>query len=192
MPYFHLVETQASKMKVLIESDRILLRKVMESDVDDFHELDSDPEVHRYLGNTPHTERAQSVKTVTDLLQQYKDNGIARLAIIDKNTKEFIGWSGLKLEKGLRPDREYIDIGYRLKRKHWGNGYATEAAKLSLKLGFEVLGYEEIGAAAEVEHIVSNHILSKIRMTQGEPFLYKEFTLNWYTIYKASYLKLYP
>lgn len=178
-------------MEIFIESDRILLREIMEWDVEDFYELDSDPEVHRYLGNTPITHIDQASATIKDIRGQYNERGIGRLAIIDKRSLEFIGWSGLKLERNLRPEREYYDIGYRLKQKFWGRGYATEAAELSLKYAFEDRKLEKIGAAAEVDHVVSNHILQKIGMTPSGTFEYKEFTLNWYEMGKEDYLKKY-
>ena len=65
-------------------------------------------------------------------MEQKAKNGMARLAIIEKETQEFIGWTGIKFEENLRFEN-YYDLGYRLKKKFWGKGIASETAKLSLK-----------------------------------------------------------
>lgn len=106
-------------MEIKFETKRFFLRRITLEDVNDFFELDSDPEVHKYLGGKPVTEISQSETMVKDVLAQYERNGIGRLAVIDKNTGDFIGWSSLKLEDAIR-DYNYYDIGYRLKQKYWG------------------------------------------------------------------------
>lgn len=108
-------------------------------DVDPFFEMDSDPEVHKYLGTQPVKSRDQIVETIHYVRQQYIDNGIGRWAIADKFTNQFIGWTGLKLVKEIMNNQtNYYDLGYRLLRKYWGRGYATETAQASLSYGFDI------------------------------------------------------
>ena len=66
------------------------------------YELDADPEVHKYLGNKPVTNREQTVEVINFIRQQYIHNGIGRWAIIDKKSKEFLGWTGLKLVSDVK------------------------------------------------------------------------------------------
>lgn len=177
-------------MKIYTQSKRFLLREIVEADAADMFELDSDPEVHKYLGNKPVKNIAEVEQMIQFIRAQYEENGIGRWAIIDKLTNEFIGWSGLKLEKQLRKEFHYYDIGYRLKRKYWGQGIATETAIESLRYGFEQLELEEICAAAAIEHKASNHILSKIGLTFSGTFDYEEEPHNWYILRKVDWLNL--
>ncbi len=88
-------------MKVFAETDRFILREILITDIDGMFELDSDPEVHRYLGNSPVTDKEQIATVIKYIRQQYIDYGIGRWAIIDKDRNDFIGWAGLKFVTDL-------------------------------------------------------------------------------------------
>jgi ribosomal-protein-alanine N-acetyltransferase len=173
----------------LFESDRFYMRRINRDDVQDFYELDADPEVHRFLGNEPVQSIEQSQKMIEDVLEQYEKYGIGRSAIIDKLTGAFIGWTGIKWETQPINDKNgYHDIGYRLKRKYWGNGIATETALASLTYGFEELKLEKICGAAVDAHLVSNHILKKIGLQFVEQFYFHGNELcNWYVLNKKDW-----
>ena len=151
-------------------------------------ELDSDPEVHKYLGNNPVKTIQESEKIIPIIRKQYIDNGIGRWAIIDKKSKEFIGWSGLKYETALR-NFNYYDLGYRLKKEFWGKGIATETALAALKYGFEELNLKEICAAAAPENIASNKVIQKVGFSFLEIFNYEGDVCNWYTLQKKEWDK---
>jgi len=163
------------------------MRKIDKNDVQDFYELDSDPDVHIYLGNSPVKTLEESEKMIDHVLFQYKEYGLGRLAIIDKKSNEFIGWSGLKYETGIR-EFKYYDLGYRLKKKYWGKGVATETAIASLQYGFNELNLNEICAAAVVGNLASNRVLQKMGMTQGETFHFHGEKCNWYSLSKENFL----
>lgn len=165
-----------------IETERLILRAVTTEDSQDFFEMDSNPNVHKYLGKKPVKTIEESRSMIYNILDQYQTNGIGRLAIIDKNTNDFIGWSGIKYEQNLRKEFNYYDVGYRLKERYWGNGYATEAALASIEYGFKELNLKEICAAAEIEHIASNIILKKIGMMPSGTFMYDDKPHNWYSL----------
>ena len=174
-------------MNILFETERFIIRELEETDVEGMFALDSDPDVHKFLGNTPIKTKDESLKMIRHVRQQYRDNGIGRLAIVEKSSGAFVGWTGLKLEKGVRADREYYDLGYRLLQKYWGKGIATETAIASLKYGFETLQLEEIHAAADVDHIASNTVLKKVGMQFVETFLFEDVPHNWYSIKKKDW-----
>ena len=174
-------------MKIFIETNRLILRAIEESDVQGIFELDSDPEVHKYLGRKP-IKSMEEAKTIIRYIQnQYAENGIGRWAVIDKATNEFVGWSGLKYEKEVREEMDYYDLGYRLKKKFWGKGIATETALESLKYGFQVLNLEEIYAGAHIDNIGSNKVLQKVGLKFIETFEYDKAPHHWYKINKNEW-----
>jgi len=179
-----------TNVKIVAETDRLIVREILPSDVDGMFEMDSDPEVHKYLGNKPVTEKEQISQVIHFVRQQYIDNGIGRWAIIDKTSNEFIGWTGLKFVTDLTNNHQnYYDLGYRLKRKYWGQGIATETALISLDYAFNVLNVNELYAAASVENIGSNKILQKIGMHFVETFYYQDIRCNWYRMDENTFEK---
>mgnify|MGYP000459923701 CR=1 FL=1 len=128
-------------MKFHIETERLLLRELRLTDLEGMFALDSDPEVHKYLGNKPVKSIEESKKILESVLTQYKERGIGRFAVIEKSTGEFVGWSGLRLntEYNMNGFTKYYDIGYRLIKRFWGKGYATESGKAAIDYAFHVL-----------------------------------------------------
>jgi len=122
-----------------MESSRLTYRELLPSDDEAMFELDSNPNVHLYLGNNPATNIEQSRDYIKQVREQYRTNGIGRMAAILKETGEFIGWAGLKLESNVNGHDRFYDVGYRFIECYWGNGYATEAAQFFVNYGFEVL-----------------------------------------------------
>jgi ribosomal-protein-alanine N-acetyltransferase len=175
-------------MKIYLESDRLILRSLEDSDLEGMYALESDPEVHKYLGNQPLQNRDECMDIIRYIQQQYKDYGIGRWAVIDKASGEFAGWSGLKCETIVR-DYDYWDVGYRLRREFWGKGIATETATMALKYGFETLGFEKICGGAHVENIASNIVLKRIGLNLVESILYNGDPHYWYELSKEEWNK---
>ena len=177
-----------NNFRVFLETERLILREILPSDVNGLFELDSDPKVHRYLGNKPVTNKEQVIEVVEFIRQQYIDYGIGRWAIVDKKTKEFIGWTGFKFVTELTNNHQnYYDLGYRLIRKYWGQGIATETAVASLDYAFNKLNTEKVYAMADVENDRSNRILSKVGLKFIETFDLEGIKHNWYKIDKNDY-----
>lgn len=177
-------------MNIHIETERCILRDIEESDVDGLFELDSDPEVNKFLGNRPLKTIDEAEKIIRFIRKQYQENGIGRWAIIDKETHDFMGWTGLKLESKIRKEVSYYDLGYRLKKEYWGKGIGTETARASLHYGFNQLALHEICAAAHIHNEASNRILQKIGLDFIETFEYDGATHNWYKMRKSDFLEL--
>jgi len=175
-------------MKVFAETDRFFLREILPTDIDGMFELDSDSEVHRYLGNKPVTDKDQIVALINFIRQQYIDNGIGRWAIIDKKTNGFIGWTGLKFVTDLTNNhKHYYDLGYRLIKKYWGQGIGTETAIASLDYAFDKLNADKVYAMADCENVGSNKILKKVGLKFIETFDFDGISHNWYKIERAEY-----
>lgn len=170
-------------MKNPIETERLLLREVVFSDVDGMFELDSNPNVHIYLGNKPVTTIEQSALYIENLQQQYKDFGTGRWAVILKETNEFIGWSGIKfITDEINNHKNFYEIGYRFIEKHWGKGYATEAGKAFIDHAFNEMKVEAVYAFADEGNDNSRKILEKLGLQFVNSFEYEGEMEVWYKI----------
>jgi len=79
-------------MKTIIETERLYFREILPEDGPGMFEMDSDPDVHRFLGRRPVKTLAESLAQIENIRQQYVDYGVARLAIVEKGTDQFVGW----------------------------------------------------------------------------------------------------
>ncbi|MBK9107643.1 MAG: GNAT family N-acetyltransferase [Saprospiraceae bacterium] len=175
-------------MKIFVETERFILREIVPTDIEGLYELDSDPEVHRYLGNEPVTDKDKLSNVIQLIRQQYIDNGIGRWAVVHKKTEEFVGWSGLKLERNLINDHQnYYDLGYRIQRKYWGQGIASETAKATLNFGIEQLQLQEVFSIVHCDNLASQAVLNKLGFVKdgifecdGEPHFWCQLNIeNW-------------
>jgi [ribosomal protein S5]-alanine N-acetyltransferase len=178
-------------MIFFIETERLILRDLLPTDGDGMFELDSNAEVHRYLGNNPIKTIEETQKIIENIHQQYLENGIGRWATIEKSNGNFIGWSGLKFVKDTESGHtNYYDVGYRFIPQYWGKGYATESAKAALKYGFTELNLDEIIGTANVENIKSRRILEKCGLKFVEHYMWKDIKCDWLKITKEEWAKL--
>ena len=163
-----------------LETKRLFFRELITSDAEALFELDSNPEVHRYLGNNPVTSIGQVEAAITNIRKQYKDNGIGRWAAILKDTGEFIGWAGLKLENNINGQERYYDLGYRFIQRFWDKGYASEASKAFVEYGFNVLKLEKINAFTDADNAASRRVLEKAGLDFVNFFDYDGARHAWY------------
>jgi RimJ/RimL family protein N-acetyltransferase len=178
-------------MKFIVETERLWLREIYPEDDAGLFELDSNPEVHRYLGNNPVSNIEQIRQVIQYIRQQYLDNGIGRWAIIEKNTNHFVGWTGLKLVRDkVNNHQNYYDLGYRLIQKYWGLGYATESARASLDYGFHQLNIPVIYAAADSGNLASKNVLRKMGFRHVEFFEQDGILTDWLELTKPEWLTI--
>jgi RimJ/RimL family protein N-acetyltransferase len=146
-------------------------------------ELDSDPEVHQYLGRRPIKTIEESRNLIAFIREQYNKNGIGRWAVVEKETQQFAGWAGLKLiTEPINHHTHYYDLGYRFIRRYWGKGFATEAAKASLVYGFGKMQLNEIYGMAHIHNMASQQVLTKVGLQYVETFDYEGDQMHWYKI----------
>ena len=172
-------------MKIFAETERLLLRELLPEDINGLLQLDSDPEVHQYLGQKTISTIEESSQNLNYIRKQYIDNGIGRWAVIEKETNQFIGWSGLKLITELTNGHiNYYDLGYRFIKEYWGKGYATESAKASISYAFNQLNANEVYAIADIDNLASIKILEKLGLKRINIFQYDGKPHHWLKIEK--------
>ena len=145
-------------MKVILETDRLLLREYVEDDAEAFFRLNSDPEVLRFVPDKRllNVEQARQI-LIDHPIADYRKYGFGRGACILKSTGEQIGFAGLKYLEEL----DEVDVAFRLMRTHWGLGLATEAALAAVRFGFTDLDLKRIIGLVMPENIASVRVLEK-------------------------------
>jgi RimJ/RimL family protein N-acetyltransferase len=147
-------------MKLITETERLLLREFTADDALLILQLNSDPRVTRYTGDPVRDEQHASEVLTHIILPQYSLYGHGRWAVHTRQDGAFIGWCGLK----TRPERGEVDLGFRFLASTWGKGYATESAWASLRVGFDKLALPRIVGRAMPENLASLRVLEKCGM----------------------------
>lgn len=172
-----------------LETERLILRKFEETDGERMFLLDSNAEVMKYIGMPPLSDISESQNVIKIIRQQYADNGVGRLAVIEKESNLLIGWSGLKLlTQEVNGYNNVYDLGYRFMPEFWGKGYALESAQASLDFGFNGLKIDTIYAHAHSKNLASNHILRKLGFRQTGEFTEPDGICFWYKLNRENYL----
>jgi ribosomal-protein-alanine N-acetyltransferase len=170
-------------MNLILETERLILREMLPSDAAALFEMDSNPNVHKYLWNKPLTSIDGVYQYIEMVRNQYLENNIGRFVVVLKETNELIGWAGLKYNTEIVNNKvHFYDIGYRLNEKFWGKGYASEASFAWLDYGFNVIKIKVMEAAAHTDNIASNRILQKIGLKMTEKYLEEGVSWNWYEL----------
>lgn len=171
-----------------LETERLILRKLEETDAERLFLLDSNPEVMKYIGVPPVSDLSESQKIIGNIRQQYFDHGIGRLAVIEKESGLLIGWSGLKLlTQETNGYKNVYELGYRFLPEYWGKGYASESVRASLDFGFNELKTDVIYAYAHSEHRSSQHILEKSGFVKTGEFAEPDGICFWYELRREDY-----
>ncbi len=166
----------------MLQSERLYYRELLPTDDEAMFAMDSNPEVHTYLYDPVIHDIEQSRKVIDYVRQQYKDVGLGRMAVILKETNEFIGWAGLKLESNVNGYDKFYDIGYRLMPQHWGKGYATEATHFFLDYAFTTIKVKKVNAYAFQDNGASVRVLEKCGLRRMENFVQDGVETIWFEI----------
>lgn len=147
-----------------LRTDRLLLRRWRPDDLDPFASLCRDPEVMKFIGPGKIRNRQQTKKSIEAFEQEWQEKGFGPFAVELLESRSFIGFTGLSTPTFLPEIMPAVEIGWRLARDHWGQGYATEAAQASLKFGLEYLRLPAIVSIIQRDNKASRKVIKKIGM----------------------------
>ncbi len=150
--------------KQALKTDRLLLRRWLPQDIDAFVAICRDPEVMRFIGSGDTRTREQTEASIEAFEHEWDEKGFGLFAVELLETNSFIGFSGLSEPTFLPEIMPAIEIGWRLSREHWGQGYATEAAYAALKFGLNDLGLQAIVSIVQTENEASRNVIRKLGM----------------------------
>jgi RimJ/RimL family protein N-acetyltransferase len=148
---------------ITLRTERLVLRQWRDSDIAPFAAMGADPEVMRYFPSllTP----AQVDAAVARFSHRIATTGWGLWAL--ERDGEFLGFTGLSVPSFEAAFTPCVEVGWRLARHAWGNGYATEAARAALEFGFGELGLREIVSFTAVENAPSRAVMERIGMTRN-------------------------
>ena len=125
-----------------LRTERLLLRQWRDEDLEPFAALNADPETMRFFPAPP--SREQSDALAERARRQIEEEGWGLWAVEVVDGPSFVGFVGLARPSFEEHFTPAVEVGWRLVREHWGNGYATEAGRAALAHGFEELNLAEV------------------------------------------------
>jgi RimJ/RimL family protein N-acetyltransferase len=146
---------------IFLETERLVLRRFTEDDVDNLVELDSDPDVMHFINGGRPTPRDEIENEVLPMFLDYYERfaGYGFWAAVEKPTEEFVGWFHFRPAEGAHPGE--VELGYRLRRSAWGKGYATEGSRALIHKGFAEFGVQRVFASTMVVNVASRRVMEK-------------------------------
>ncbi|HQZ09605.1 MAG TPA: GNAT family N-acetyltransferase, partial [Ornithinibacter sp.] len=145
-------------------TERLVLRQWRESDLEPFARLNADPEVMRWFPAP--LSRDQSDAMVDRLSGLIEAESWGMWALERRDTGEFIGFTGLGVPRQVLPFQPCVEVGWRLAATAWGHGFATEAAREALRVGFDELGLTEIVSFTAVPNMRSRAVMERLGMVR--------------------------
>lgn len=147
---------------------RLLLRRWRDADRAPFTALNADPEVMRHFPAP--LDRAESDAWVDGCEQRFVGQGFGLWALEVLATGDFIGFTGLNpMPEGVPGEGGY-EVGWRLARPAWHQGYATEAARKALEVGLRGVGLTEVWSITAVLNTRSEAVMRRLGMDRHSTF----------------------
>lgn len=167
----------------MLETRRLFLRKFDERDVDAVYKMRSDAETMRYIREPQNWN--ESVSWLKLISSRWEDEGLGFCAVIEKSSKDLIGWCGLwrLVETGE------MEIGYAIAKEFWGQGYAVEAAHAFIHYGFNELIAGRIVAVARPENTASRRVMEKLGMSYDYTGEFYNRQLVHYSITRITFMQ---
>ena len=164
----------SAEMNLVLESERLLLRPLAETDAHVEVEMGTDPEVMRYIGEVE--TKDQIVRDMAKYTKRCAGGCIGVWCVSDRSTNEKLGNAHLlplpideddtnwDLVAGDHLPEGEIEIGYMLRKSAWRHGYATEACRRLLKFAFEETPLKEAVAVIDPKNTASRNVVEKCGM----------------------------
>jgi RimJ/RimL family protein N-acetyltransferase len=156
-------------MTTVLETGRLLLRRLTEADAGNLLLLESDPDVVQYLGRPPLPDADACLRHIRSRCLPYYDRpgGLGNWAVLEKSSGAFVGVCSLKpaldarhaASMGYGPGE--AELGYGLRKASWGNGYATELARALIRRAFLDLDATRVVASVAAGNGASIRVLEK-------------------------------
>ena len=174
----------------VLETERLILRKLSMLDVYDVFEYASVPEIAEHVMWQHHRSKADSMHFLRVVVQQYQNGTPSPWGIVYKENNKLIGTGGFHL---WNFEHRKAEIGYALSAAYWNKGIMTEVLKVMIKFGFENLNLNRIEALCKVGNLASERVMQKCGMMlegifRQQIFVKEKFhDLKMYSILKSDF-----
>ncbi|MCK4823953.1 GNAT family N-acetyltransferase [bacterium] len=146
----------------MLTSERLQFKKIEKDDFKELHEIFSDEEAMRYICNVKSEQ--ETLNWIDDAIKSYEVNIFGPWAVLLKNTKDFIGYCGLYLQKDIDGVDE-IELLYGYKKQYWNMGYATESTQKIYRYVKTEFKMNRIISLIEIGNDKSENVVQKLGMT---------------------------
>jgi RimJ/RimL family protein N-acetyltransferase len=144
------------------ETPRLVLRPPDASDLEAFVEIHEDPEVIRHITIVGQPNgRPSAWRLLALMLGHWHLRGYGQWAVVEKATRHVIGRVGLWNPEGWPG----VEVGWVIRRSRWGNGFATEAARESIRFAFDEVGADHLISIIRPDNARSIRVAEKIGET---------------------------
>src|SRR5262249_32174896 len=157
-------EVVAGTAGPFLRTDRLLLRPWRDSDVESFAALNADPRVMEHFPAL--LSSAESAASAARIRAHLEEHGFGLWAVEVVGVTSFAGFVGLAVPRFEAAFTPCVEIGWRLAFAHWGQGYATEAARAAVAFGFERLGLAEIVSFTVPGNVRSRRVMERLGMAR--------------------------
>lgn len=156
------------EVEYIFKSERLGFRNWIKNDLKPMAAINSDSEVMQFFPNVQTEGKTQQF--IERMQCQFEEKGFCYFAVDKLDGQEFIGFIGLSEQTFKADFTPCIDIGWRLAKRAWGCGYATEGALKSLDYAFNSLELDEVLSIASTVNLQSINVMEKIGMKKVEKF----------------------
>lgn len=150
------------------ETERLIFRDWKKEDEDKFIEMNNDSDVMNYFPKK--LNESESLELLTKIKSNLEKNGFGLYAVESKQKNEFVGFLGFSIAEFESDFTPCIEIGWRFRKKFWGEGLATEGANKCLKYGLEELEFKQIYSFTADINIPSKRVMEKIDLNFYKTF----------------------
>jgi RimJ/RimL family protein N-acetyltransferase len=143
---------------VTLETDRLTLRMLRESDLDAYAEMCADPEVMRYIGDGQPLARPMAWRNLAMMVGHWSLRGYGLWAVEERTSGVLVGRIGCWNPEGWPG----FELGWMLRRSYWGLGYATEGARAALRFAFTQLNRPHVISLIHPENAASIRVAMRL------------------------------
>jgi RimJ/RimL family protein N-acetyltransferase len=145
-----------------VRTERLLLRPWRDHDLAPFARMNADPSVMEYFPAV--LTRKESNALADRIREHFDEHGFGLWAVEVPDEAAFVGFVGLAYTRFSSHFTPCVDLGWRLSRDQWGKGYAREAARAAMDLGFDRLGLDEVVAFTVPSNLRSRRVMEALGM----------------------------
>jgi ribosomal-protein-alanine N-acetyltransferase len=167
-----------------LETERLLLRPAQSADLDAWaNQIFGDPDVTRFLPATDRPPRERAERYLEFFHTLWAEHGYGEWIVADKRNGQFMGHCGLAYIR----DTGEVEIDYALAQPYWGCGIATEAARASVRYGFERAGLGSLIALVAPDNWGSRRVAEHVGFVAQKQARYFGLDVIYHTLRRADF-----